>query len=168
MKPTKLTKQSLTVQNSAFEVLSYYLLELFIVVFIVCLLLGLFAIPTFLSYVEKAKMTETFSLMNSAKLKIAEYYSFHGYFPNYIEGIKTKGKYTSNLSIDNGAMTVTLSSSNQDINGLLLTIRPTFVNQEITKVMNYVCGYAQMPSNFIVKGENKTNVPPEYLISKCR
>lgn len=126
------------------------------------------AIPFYQSYLESAKISEALCLMGGAKSHIVEYYSFHGNFPDNLEqlGVVTKGNYT-HITINNGAMTATLNSGNQNISGLSLCLRPAFADNGYGLIA-WVCGYAQPHARFIVQGENQTNIPRHYLSSTCR
>jgi hypothetical protein len=74
----------------------------------------------------------------------AEYYSYYGYFPDNVEqhGVKTKGEYTTHITIDNGAMTATLASLHQDVNGLSLSLRPALAENDLPKVITKLIYHA--------------------------
>jgi type IV pilus assembly protein PilA len=145
------------------------MLELFMSLLIIGILIAS-AIPVYQSYFERAKITEAISLMGGAKSNLAEYYSYYGYFPDNLEqhGVKTKGEYTTHITIDNGAMTATLASGNQDVNGFSLSLRPALAENDLPKVITWACGYAQPPARFIIQAENQTNIPRHYLSLICR
>jgi type IV pilus assembly protein PilA len=118
---------------------------------------------------ESSKISEALVLMSGAKSHIVEYYSFHGDFPDNLEqlGVVTKGSYTHITINNNGAMTATLVSTSQNLDGLSLSFRPAFADNGYGLIA-WVCGYAQPPARFIVQGENQTNIPRHYLSSICR
>jgi type IV pilus assembly protein PilA len=151
----------LTVLALSFDIVEFILSMLIIGV------LMMFLVPTYQSYLEKAKMTEAMSLMGGTKSQMVEYYSYHGHFPAKTEqlGIKTAGQYTTNIAVNNGTITATMRHNN-----LSLSLRPALPsNQKLPKVIAYVCGYATPPDGFMVQGDNKTNIPPHYLSSlTCR
>jgi type IV pilus assembly protein PilA len=151
---------------SPFSALNDFMMELMLSILIISILVTI-AIPVYTSYLDKAKISEAIGLMGNAKSRAAEYYSYHGHLPAKTEqllGIKTSGTYTTNVIINNGAITTTMLH-----NGLSLSLRPALPsNQKLPKVITYVCGYATPPKGFIVQGENNTNIPPRYLTPVCR
>ena len=141
------------------------MVELMISILIIAILAAI-AVPIYTSYLEKAKITEAISLMGGTKSQMVEYYSYHGHFPAKTEqllGIKTGGKYTTHITINNGTITATMRH-----NGLSVSLRPALAENEQPKVITYVCGYATPPNGFMVQGENQTNIPPHYLSFTCR
>ncbi len=143
----------------------YFILELMLSILIIGILAAI-AIPIYTSYLEKAKITEAITLMSGVKSDIAEYYSIYGRLPTKAEQLPyiiTSGQYTSNLTLDNGVLTASMRH-----NDFSLSFRPALANNELPKVITYVCGYATPPNHFIVQGENKTNIPPHYLSLTCR
>ncbi len=138
--------------------------EFVLCVFIIGTLM-MFSVPIYSSYIERAKIAEVIGLMGGMKSSISEYYSYHGRFPTQIEqlDVKTAGKYTSNITLENGAITAKLVTTNQALDGLSLSLRPALPNNGLPKVITWVCGYATPPDGFIVQGDNKTTIPPHYL-----
>ncbi|MCK5718680.1 MAG: pilin [Thiomargarita sp.] len=145
----------------------FWLLEFFISIFIISLCSAI-AITYYQSYLINAKVAEVIGLTTGVKVNITEFYSYYGYFPansNQVD-FKTSGEYTSNITINNGAITGQLKQ--EDLKGSSLTIRPILSNSNLPKVMQWTCGYAQPPTNFTAQGENKTDISPKYLPSVCR
>jgi Tfp pilus assembly protein PilE len=125
------------------------------------------AIPIYTSYIQKTKVSEAIVLMGNTKSQMVEYYSIIGHLPTKTEqllGAKTAGRYTTNITVDNGTITTTMRYNN-----LSLSLRPAYPpNKKLPKVIVYVCGYAAPPNHFIVQGKNNTNIPLHYLSFTCK
>ena len=67
-----------------------------------------------------------------------------------------------------GSDTLFVDSANGLIKGKILTIRPAIVADAPIVPVAWVCGDAPGPGQMTVKGENKTNIPPNYLPVSCR
>ena len=107
----------------------FTLIELMIVVAILGILAAI-AIPTYLDYTVRAKVSEAVSLLSGMANSIAEYHTSQGDWPNNLTevgGPKTS-KYVENMTYGKGDNnnTVTISATLQeikaDINGEELTL----------------------------------------------
>ena len=147
----------------------FWLLE-FLISFLIIGVLFVIAVPIYQSYIVRAKIGEVIELTTGVKPSVAEYYSYYGHFPINHDQVefKTSGMYTTNITIDKGAITGQLKSGNPKLNGLSLTFRPALSENDLPKVIRWTCGYAQPPDHFNIQGKNRTNIPPEYLVSICR
>jgi type IV pilus assembly protein PilA len=84
-------------------------------------------------------------------------------------GRQIVNNYVSSVAVQGGAIHVTFGNrANGAIKGRILTVRPAIVEGEPVVPVTWVCGYAGPPEKMTVKGDNKTNVPAEYLPMKCR
>jgi type IV pilus assembly protein PilA len=149
----------------SFNWLDDWLLELMLSILIIGLVIAA-AVPIYATYIEKTLIIEAVGLMTGAKTDVAEYYSIHGQLPSrneQLSGIKTAGRYTTHITVENGVLTGTIQH-----NDLLLSFRPALPNHQSPKAIAYVCGYAKPPNGFIVQGDNKTNIPAKYLTLTCR
>lgn len=147
----------------------FWLLEFMISVFIISLLC-IIVIPIFQTYIVRAKVTEAITLMSGAKSNLAEYYSYYGYFPASTDqvDIVTSGSYVSDVSINHGAIVTKFRDENQKLKNLSLSFRPALAENDLPKVIKWICGYAHPPAHFLIQGENQTDIPPQYLLSTCR
>ena len=102
------------------RVKGFTLLEILIALTIVSIL-AVVAVPMYLNYDVRAKITEGFSLVDPVKLMVSEYYQATGVWPpsNQIAGVQDPGSFESNyvksikvektLSTGSSAITITYS-----------------------------------------------------------
>jgi len=82
---------------------------------------------------------------------------------------KVVSNYVSALSVEGGAIHIAFGNrANNQIRGLILTLRPAIVADAPVVPVAWVCGYAAVPGNMTAKGENMTNIPAGYLPMQCR
>jgi competence protein ComGC len=151
----------------------YFVLEFSIVALTVSTLFIIAVLFYYPIYLERAKLAEGITLASAVvRTQFVEYYSLHGQFPATVAdsglngSFKQTGKYTSNISIDQGAVTATVLL--QDNQSSLLTFRPALLGNAEYQVILPICGYANPPAHSIIYGENQTNISKRSLIHTCR
>jgi type IV pilus assembly protein PilA len=148
----------------------YFVLEFSIVALTVSTLFIIAVLFYYPIYLERAKLAEGITLASAVvRTQFVEYYSLHGQFPSTgadLGMVFKTGKYTSNISIDQGAVTATLLL--QDNQSSLLTFRPALLDDSEYKIILPICGYATHPAQSVIYGENQTNIPQRYLPHTCR
>jgi len=151
----------------------YFILEFSIVALTVSTLFIIAVLFYYPIYLERAKLAEGITLASAVvRTQFVEYYSLHGKFPStgadlgLGESFKQSGKYTSNISINQGAVTATVLL--QDNQSSLLTFRPALLDDSEYKIILPICGYATHPAQSVIYGENQTNIPQRYLPHTCR
>jgi type IV pilus assembly protein PilA len=92
---------------------------------------------------------------------------------NAAAGLPPPEKIVSNLvtsvRLDAGAIHITFGNrASGSIRGKVLTLRPAVVEDAPVVPVAWVCGLAAVPGNMSVKGENRTDLPANYLPLKCR
>ena len=71
--------------------------------------------------------------------------------------------------VQDGAIQITFGNSASGvINGKILTLRPAVVEDAPIVPVAWVCGNANPPEKMTVKGENRTDIPVNYLPLNCR
>src|SRR5450631_934370 len=77
--------------------------------------------------------------------------------------------FISSVLVQAGAIHITFGNSASGvIKGKTLTLRPAVVADAPVVPVAWVCGDASGPGQMTIKGENRTNIPPNYLPYNCR
>jgi type IV pilus assembly protein PilA len=122
----------------------FTLVEMMVVLAVIAIL-ALMAIPSFQDQIVRDQINNALPLADIAN--------------NYISSVLVK----------DGALNVIFGNrANGIINGKTLTIRPAVVDDAPIVPVAWVCGYAEAPHNMTVKGENRTNIPENFLPFACR
>ena len=152
----------------------FSLVELMVVIAIIAIL-ALLAAPNFQYKVARDQVSEALPLADLAKKPIAAAWSALHTLPpdNTSAELPSPDKIVSNLvsamSIESGAIHITFGNRASGLlKGKILTIRPAIVEDAPIVPVAWVCGYAPVPGNMTAKGENKTNIEPNYLPFGCR
>ncbi|MDX1374764.1 MAG: pilin, partial [Burkholderiales bacterium] len=75
----------------------------------------------------------------------------------------------SGVEIDAGAVHLRFGNrANGKIRDKVLSLRPAVVEDAPVVPVAWICGFAPVPENMTVKGENRTDVASEYLPYMCR
>jgi len=150
------------------------LLELLAVLGVVAILL-LMAIPSYQHKIVREQVLEALPLADVAKGPIAATWKAKQKFPpnNAAAGLPSEDKIVSNLvsavAIDQGAIHITFGNrAHAQIKGKVLSLRPAVVTDAPVVPVAWICGYAPVPGQMTVEGENRTDVSAEYLPYKCR
>lgn len=152
----------------------FTLIELMIVVAIIGILASV-AIGSYHYYVIRAQITEAVTLSASIKLSVIEYYQQTGGFPadNASAGLNIassySGNYTTAISIENGAIQVTLGNkARTELSSKILSVRPAVYAGDVNSDVQWLCGYSATPAGMTVSGTNLTSIEALYLPSVCR
>jgi len=152
----------------------FTLIEIMVAVGIVAIL-ALMTIPAFMDQYIRNQIADALPLADIAKAPVAASWAVVHALPadNASAGLpvpeKVVNNYISALQVDGGAIHVTFGNrANSTIKGKVLTLRPAIVTDAPIVPVAWVCGYAQVPGNMTAQGENRTNVPANYLPVSCR
>jgi type IV pilus assembly protein PilA len=150
------------------------LIELMVVVAIIAIL-ALVAMPSYQGKLVRDQIIEGSSLASLAKAPISGYWSASKTLPpdNASLGLPVADKIVSNLvravTVQDGAIHVTFGNrANGVLRDKTLTLRPAVVDDAPIVPVAWVCAFAKGPDKMTVRGENKTDIPREYLPVNCR
>ena len=149
-------------------------IEMMVVVAILGIL-AMVAIPSSMSKIIKEQVTAALPLADIAKAPIATTWSLSQLMlaNNAEADLPSADKVVSNfisaLEIDNGAIHMTFGNkAHPKIKDKVLTLRPAVIEESKVVPVAWVCGNAKAPEKMTIKGENRTNIPPEFLPHLCR
>jgi type IV pilus assembly protein PilA len=149
-------------------------IEMMAVVAIIAIL-AMIAIPSSMGHIIKEQVVAALPLVDVAKEPIAAAWKAAKILPanNEETGLpapeKVVSNYISRLEVKDGVIHMTFGNkAHPQIKGKILSIRPAVIEESQIVPIAWVCGNAKAPDQMTIKGENKTNVPVEYLPHLCR
>ena len=152
----------------------FTMLEMMVVLGIVAILV-LLALPTYQDKFIRDQIVEALPLADIAKTPVAASWAALRAFPsdNAAAGLppadRIVNNFVSSIAAENGALHITFGNrANANIKGKILTLRPAVVEDAPIVPVTWVCGHASGPGKMTIKGENRTNIPPNYLPLRCR
>ena len=152
----------------------FTLIEMMVVIGIVAILV-LMMIPGYQDRLIRAQIAEALPLAEIAKTPIAASWAAVQKLPtdNASAGLPAADKivnnFISSVTVQDGAINIAFGNRvNGVIRGKLLTLRPAIVDDAPIVPVTWVCGYSAAPNKMTVKGENKTDIPMNYLPFLCR
>jgi type IV pilus assembly protein PilA len=152
----------------------FTMMEIAVVLAIIAILATL-AIPSFQDRLTREQIVSAVPLADIAKAPIAQSWAAVQVLPadNAAAGLppaeKIVNNYISAVSVHDGAIDITFgNSANGLIKGKILTLRPAVVADAPIVPVAWVCGNAESPGQMTVKGDNRTDVPANYLPFNCR
>jgi len=152
----------------------FTLVEMMVVIGVVAILM-LMAVPSYQDKFIRDQIVEALPLADIAKAPVAASWTALQSFPadNAGAGLPSADRIVSNfissLSVQGGAIHITFGNrANTVIKNRILTLRPAVVDDAPIVPVAWVCGYAVGPEKMTIKGENKTNIPMNYLPLRCR
>jgi len=152
----------------------FTIVELLVILGVIAILL-LMAIPSYQHKLVRDQIVEALTLADIAKKPIAQAWRSSAKLPadNAAAGLpvpeKVVSNYVSGVAVDTGAIHLRFGNrANGQIKGKLISLRPAVVEDAPVVPVTWICGYAPVPENMTVKGENHTDVPSEYLPYMCR
>jgi len=145
------------------------------VVVAIIAILALVAMPSYQGKLVRDQIIEGSSLASLAKAPISGYWSASKTLPpdNASLGLPVADKIVSNLvravTVQDGAIHITYGNrANGVLRDKTLTLRPAVVDDAPIVPVAWVCAFAKGPDKMTVRGENKTDIPREYLPVNCR
>ncbi len=152
----------------------FTLIEMMVVIAIIAIL-AMMALPSYQGKILRDQIVEGSALANIAKTPIATYWAANKSFPadNLTVALPTADKIVNNLvqsvTVKDGAIHITYGNRASGVlKNKTLTLRPAVVDDAPIVPLVWVCGSAKGPDKMTVWGENKTDIPQEYLPLNCR
>ncbi len=152
----------------------FSMLEMMVVIAIIGIL-ALMAAPSFQDQIVRDQINNALPLADIAKTPNALAWAAVQTFPpdNAGAGLPAADKIVNNaisaVAVQDGSIHITFGNrANGLIAGKLLTLRAAVVEDAPIVPVTWVCGYAEAPDKMTVKGQNKTNIPANFLPFSCR
>jgi type IV pilus assembly protein PilA len=152
----------------------FTMLEMAAVLAIIAIL-AIIAVPSFQDRIIRNQIIAAVPLADIVKTPIALSWATVQALPenNAAAGLPVAEKIVSNyisaVSVHDGAIDMTFgNSANGLIKGRILTLRPAIVADAPVVPVAWVCGNADVPAQMTVRGENRTDIPANYLPLNCR
>lgn len=137
--------------------------------------LALLAVPSYQDRIVRDQIISATPLADIAKAPIALSWATLQAFPadNVGAGLppaeKIVNNFISSVLVQAGAIHITFgNSANGVIKGKTLSLRPAIVADAPVVPVAWVCGDASGPGQMTIKGENRTDIPANYLPYNCR
>lgn len=120
----------------------------------------------------KAQSTEALTWAKTIQMDLISHRAETGYWP--VKHDFDAGRYTlhdqivKSITVDQGAIVFTFSERTGALGGRKLAIRPGERGDIVGAPVLWICGYAQAPQQYVVRGENVTDIPRGMLPGACR
>ena len=152
----------------------FTVVEMMVVVAILGIL-AMIAIPSSLGRIVKEQINVAIPLAEIVKMPIAASWAATKVLPanNEEAGLPSPDKIVNNfiraVDVEKGAIHITFGNkAHPQIKDKILTLRPAVIEDSQIVPVTWVCAGAKAPEKMVLKGEDKTNVPVEYLPHMCR
>jgi type IV pilus assembly protein PilA len=150
------------------------MIEMMVILGVIAILI-LLALPTYQDKFIRDQISESLPLADIAKTPVAASWTLLRTLPadNAAAGLPAADRIVNNfvsaIAVENGALHITFGNrANTLIKGKTLTLRPAVVEDAPIVPVTWICGNAPVPGKMTAKGENRTNLPPNYLPPRCR
>lgn len=152
----------------------FTLIELMVVIAILSILSTL-SMPTFQDRIIQSQIEEGVQMTADLREAVATFYRTHKRFPkdNAEAGIPKPahliGNFVTGITLADGALHVTLGHKvNEHAAGRILSFRPAYVAESPASPLSWLCGYSEPVPGMTAAGENRSNVPKNFLHPDCR
>lgn len=151
----------------------FTLIEMLVVIAVIAIL-AMVAMPSYQGKILREQIVEGSALANIVKAPIATYWAANKSFPsdNLTLALPPADKIVNNLvrsvTVQDGAIHITYGNrASSVLKNKTLTLRPAVVDDAPIVPLVWVCGSSKGPEKMTVWGENKTDIPVEYLPLNC-
>jgi len=151
----------------------FSVIEMMVVVAIIAIL-AMIAIPSSMERIIREQITAAVPLSDIAKEPISQTWKESKTLAvgNAEIGLPVPEKVVSNfisaLEVQNGVIHMKFGNkAHPQIKGKVLSIRPAVIEESQVVPIAWVCGNAIAPAQMVIKGENRTNIPKEFLPRMC-
>jgi type IV pilus assembly protein PilA len=152
----------------------FTLIELMVVVAIMGIMATL-AMPSYQDRIIRAQVKEALSLASFAQEGVQAFQRTHRKLPanNAEAGLppadKIVGNHVVGVRVEAGATHLSFgNNANRNLAGKTLTLRPAIVKDHPQVPIAWVCGQAGVPAQMQAMGDNRTDLPLEFLPVDCR
>lgn len=152
----------------------FTLIELMVVVAIIGIMATL-AVPSYQDRIIRAQVKEALGLASFARDGVQAFQRSHRRLPanNAEAGLppadKIVGNHVVGVRVEAGATHLSFgNNANRNLSGKTLTLRPAVVKEHPQVPIAWVCGQAGVPAQMQAMGENRTDLPLEFLPIDCR
>ena len=152
----------------------FSVIEMMVVIAIIAIVASI-AIPSQMGRIVKEQLIAALPLADIAKEPISASWKADKKLPinnkeaNLPVPEKVVSNFVSALEIKDGVINMTFGNkAHPKIVGKILSLRPAVIDESQIVPIAWVCGNAKAPDKMTIKGENRTNVPDEYLPRLCR
>ena len=152
----------------------FTVVEMMVVIAIIAIL-ALIALPSGLERIVREQVVAAIPLADTAKEPIAAAWKESKTLAasNTEIGLpvpqKVVSNFVSSLEVQNGAIHMTFGNkAHPKLMGKVLSFRPGVIEESQVVPIAWVCGNAAAPDQMVVKGENRTNVPAQFLPRLCK
>lgn len=149
-------------------------IEMMVVVAIIAIL-AMIAVPSSLNRVVAEQVKATTVWADAAKEPIELLWKTTETLPanNAEAGLPDANKmvsnYVTNMQVKDGAIHLTLGNkAHPMIKDKVLSIRPAVIEDSNIVPITWVCGHAEAPEPMVLKGNNETSIPEEFLPLFCK
>ncbi len=145
--------------------------QLLISLALILILVGLNA-SYFSTYLNKAKISEGFTLITTLKQEVTAYYFENGEWPKPFREIRArKYDHDSVKSIEfdgHGGLHIRFNENAGEANDKILSLVAATSTQTSVGNLLWLCGYANPPSTYQLTSTSLTNLPPQLITFSCR
>jgi type IV pilus assembly protein PilA len=152
----------------------FTLMEMMVVCSIIAIL-ALMALPSFQDSIVRDQINTALPLADIAKKPVAASWSAFQAFPpdNAAAGLPPADKIVSNhirsVQVQDGVLHITFGNrANGIIKDKILSLRPAVVKDAPVVPVAWVCGYAEPPDKMTLIGQDRTDIPANFLPFACR
>jgi type IV pilus assembly protein PilA len=138
-------------------------------------ILAAMAFPAMQDTALKKQVKEALGLATVAKAGVQAAWSATGEMPDNNEkaGVpppeKIIGSFVKEVHVQDGAVTLTLGNqASRQLAGKRVTLRPAVVADQKAVPISWLCHTFPAPDGMQVHGQDRTDVPPQWLPVECR